>query len=100
MPVRQCLRLKLTLGCLCTCGSSRSELMFDLLTPPHPEISTLTINVFVPPPHQQPSQHQQQQADAHAAHNEPCVVLLLRQRHLAQVPDGVRLTPLKEARVS
>lgn len=55
----------------------------------------LTINVFVLLPHQQRSQQQQQQADAHAAHNEARVVLLLCQRHLAKMSDGVRLTPLK-----
>lgn len=55
----------------------------------------LTINVFVLLPHQQRSQQQQQQADAHAAHNEARVVLLLCQRHLAKMSDGVCLTPLK-----
>lgn len=68
------------------------------MTPPKRDISALTINVFVPPPHEQSSQQQQQRADTHAAHNEACVVLLLSQRHLAQVPDGVRLSPLKEAK--
>lgn len=58
--------------------------------------SALTINVLVPPPHQQCSQKKQQQADTDAAHDEACVVLLLRQRHLAQMPDGVRLAPLEQ----
>lgn len=52
--------------------------------------------MLVPPPHEQRSQQQQQQADTHAAHDEARVVLLMSQRHLAQMPDGVRLPPLKE----
>lgn len=58
----------------------------------------LTIDVLVPPPHQQRSQKEQQQADTHTAHDEACVVLLLRQRHLAQMPDGVRLAPLNNGK--
>lgn len=54
--------------------------------------------MFVPPPHEQSSQPEQQQADAHAAHDEAGVVRLLSQRHLAQMPDGVRLAPLKEVK--
>lgn len=56
-----------------------------------------TIDALVPPPQQQGSQQQQQQADAHAAHYQARVVLLLRQRHLTQMSDGVRLPPLEEA---
>lgn len=58
--------------------------------------SVLTVDVFVPPPHEQRPQQQQQQTDAHAAHDEGGVVLLLSQRHLAQVSDGVGLTPLEQ----
>lgn len=59
--------------------------------------SAPTIDVFVPLPQHQRSQQQQQQADAHAAHYQACVVLLLSQRHLAQMSDGVRLPPLEES---
>lgn len=59
--------------------------------------SALTVDVFVLLPQQQRSQQHQQQADAHAAHHEARVVLLLRQRHLAQMSDGVGLPPLQEA---
>lgn len=59
--------------------------------------SALTIDVLVPLPQHQRPQQQQQQADAHAAHYQARVVLLLSQRHLAQMFDGVRLPPLEEA---
>lgn len=59
--------------------------------------SALTIDVFVLLPQHQRSQQQQQQADTHAAHYQAHVVLLLSQRHLAQMSDGVRLPPLEEA---
>lgn len=58
----------------------------------------LTIDVLVLPPHEQCSQQQQQQADAHTANDEACVVLLPSQRHLAQMPDKVCLSPLKEVK--
>lgn len=61
---------------------------------PLSKLSALTVDVFVPPPHQQRAQQKQQQADAHAAHDQAREVLLLCQRHLAQMPDGVRLPPL------
>lgn len=59
--------------------------------------SAFTIDVLVSLPHQQRSQQQQQQADTHTAHYQARVVLLLSQRHLAQVSNGVRLPPLEEA---
>lgn len=59
--------------------------------------SAVTVDVLVSPPHEQRSHQQQQQADTHAAHHQAREVLLLGQRHLAQVPDGVRLPPLEEA---
>lgn len=67
-------------------------------TLPPPGFSALTINAFVPFPHEKRSQQQQQQADTHTAHNEACVVLLLGQRHLAQISNGVRLAPLQEVK--
>lgn len=61
-----------------------------MLAPP------LTVDALVPAPQQQRPQQEQQQADAHAAHDQPCVVLLLGQHQDAQVPDGVSLPPLEE----
>lgn len=61
-----------------------------MLAPP------LTVDALVPAPQQQRPQQEQQQADAHAAHDQPRVVLLLGQHQDAQVPDAVSLPPLEE----
>lgn len=75
----------------------KAELSAEDANRPLTRARPLTVNVFVFPPHEQRSQHQQQQADTHTAHDQARVVLLLSQRHLAQMLDGVRLSPLREA---